>query len=239
MEKRWCKISKEMTEKRCIANQIEAEEIFGEKASECNSCPCDVGISIRNNHNRGWSGIPPVVSETPSIIPAEAAIQAAITIKEKPMKPKPRGTCANCKRRNMAITNARGTGLCGSCRAAITGLPPDSPERAEKLTAAARKYAGLPKMHDGVKRKMKGKPPFTPYSDPASTPFRHSGPDPESRNKNIIMLNFESEADQKLLDAIGTLARQYRRTPDQQILWMVQNEKQLHEELLKEAGNAV
>lgn len=54
--------------------------------------------------------------------------------------------------------------------------------------------------------------------------------------KTCIILSFETEADRKLLEAIETAARHFRRTPDQQILWMCQSEMDLQDELIKEAA---
>ena len=71
----------------------------------------------------------------------------------------------------------------------------------------------------------------------SAVPHSHSagpyyGPVPPG---DVIVLAFKTPADRKLLEKIEIMARQYRRTVDQQILWICQNERQLHEDLLKEA----
>jgi hypothetical protein len=58
------------------------------------------------------------------------------------------------------------------------------------------------------------------------------------RPENGIFLHFETDADNKLREEIETMAKQFRRTPDQQILWLCQNEINIHAELLKEAAQA-
>jgi len=57
----------------------------------------------------------------------------------------------------------------------------------------------------------------------------------EHYGPNCIVLHFQSPADHKLREAIEAMAKQYRRTPDQQILWLCQMEIDGQNELLKEA----
>ncbi len=259
-----CKISKHMTERRCIANQVEAEEIFGDKARECNSCPCDVGLSIRAGKDTSVTKgsardtIALVGLESnPAPIPVGQA--SRLSEEEKSMVRK-RGICVNCERPDMAMFHGD---LCGSCASAIVGLKEADKEAA--LAKAAAKFTGKPKLRRGkYKRKVESKPQIKPETCPglrsgSGAPQSGSPPpvspkveetkihvipdaDPVSRkagipndDADIIILRFQTEADHKLLAALAALAQQYRRTPDQQILWMVQNQKQLHEDLIKEA----
>jgi hypothetical protein len=135
------------------------------------------------------------------------------------------GTCSNCKRPGMKINNTKGTGICGSCRLHIIGTEPGSPEREAGLKEAAEKYAGKPKMTRGHLKK-----------DKVEENGKSVMPDPDWISENIIMIPIRTDADRKLLEAIGDQAQQYRRTTDQQILWLCQNEIKIHNELLKEAA---
>ena len=275
-----CKISKHMTPGRCIKNQIEAEELFGARASECNSCPCDQGREIRNKS-----------ISVLSIRKPEEEVK-----KEKKGMPKIIGTCFNCKRPSMKVNNSNGTGICGSCQGHIIGTEPGSPEREAKLKEAAEKYAGKPKMTTGRRKKagVEGIPETKPRRGADTTGYRALGtPKVEEtlktdiaetelkmkgtlttadQNKlnnlcleaersekvltiksvsypnvskndvemeieifNGIFLHFDTADDHKLREAIVAQARQFRRTPEQQILWLCQNEIKIHEELIKEA----
>ena len=51
-----------MTRRRCVKNQIEAEELFGDRASECNSCPCDQGLALRGKTTTIIPAVPSVIS---------------------------------------------------------------------------------------------------------------------------------------------------------------------------------
>lgn len=261
-----------MTERRCIMNQVEAEEIFGDRARECNSCPCDAGLALRNKP------VPVIEEPVPDVEQAPApVIRETETThhKEKTMAIKPRGKCANCGRPNMALTNAKGTGLCGSCHAAVKGISSLNNNAAWVSALAERKnmFAGTAKgigTRRGLhKATVEGKPNIKPQSGastegiPPPAPVKVEGnsipPPPSSSDTHrntltpadlprheqgsinlhpSIRLLFITNADAKLLAAIEDQARQYRRTPDQQILWICQNDIQLREALfLQEREN--
>ena len=247
-----CKISKHMTPGRCVKNQIEAEEIFGDRASECNSCPCDQGREIRNNTS-------PVIPAVSFVTEAEilAAGESQREVKSTMSSMTKEGICTNCERKRLII---RAMGICYTCQKAAQGKKSDA--RVQALADIKEKILrGAPVTRKSVKsRKVEAKPEIKPESGVDSggstlqvaaeveEASRHSGPDPESRtiiqpikyiesiSENAIILLFETDADQKLREVIEIQARQYRRTPDQQILWLCQNEIKIHNELLKEAA---
>jgi len=115
-----------MSPVRCRKNMAEAEEMFGARASECNSCPCDVGLAIRGKSEK---------LET-------------TTAKEKIME-RPLGTCSNCEREKMKLSSASGNGLCGSCQLVCCGLSGEA--RLAALAGARVKFYGKTKMNKGEK----------------------------------------------------------------------------------------
>jgi hypothetical protein len=118
-----CKVSKSMSPVRCRQNMAEAEEMFGAKARECNSCPCDVGIQLR----KSGKNIPENIPET---IDKKEEVMANIE-----------GTCINCERSEMKIDAA--SKVCGSCRTICAGTTAGTPEREAALKKARDKYKGI------------------------------------------------------------------------------------------------
>lgn len=78
------------------------------------------------------------VSSKSSIKPKESEIE--IMAEKTPCGKK--GTCSNCLRDNIYISDKRG--LCASCHRAVDGISENSPEYSGVLEAAARKYGKKP-----------------------------------------------------------------------------------------------
>ncbi len=146
-----CKISKQMTRGRCIQNMADAEELFGARARECNSCPCDIGLEIRGQLYD---------AAHPAVIGIDAEKE-----KEEVMAGKT-GMCENCERDNLKVVNfGGGLLLCGGCRNHCAGTKSGTPEREYALAKARERFKGKSKMSRGrhkkaeVERKAKIKAP--------------------------------------------------------------------------------
>ncbi len=214
---------------KCIRNQKEALEFWGPEASRFQSCPCDQGISIK-------------------------------TQMEGDMAKK--GTCGNCSRPDMTIHSA---GMCGGCVGRALGLEGEAREAA--LVQAKIDFQGrgnlVRKRGEAVKAKVHArrarqnkiaKVEGSVKTDPESGAIdttRSSPADPKVEGTGLaftiptamdnpsiisIMVNFTA-GDHVLFDGLQALAKKYRRSPDQQILWLL--EKELHNEHLVTSEKAV
>ncbi len=135
-----CKISKQMTRGRCIQNMADAEELFGARARECNSCPCDIGLEIRGKLYD---------AAHPAVIGIDAREE-----KEDVMSMV--GKCENCERDDMKIVKFGGDLLlCGGCRNYCAGTHIGTPEREAALAKARERFRGQPKMPRGKYKKAK------------------------------------------------------------------------------------
>lgn len=160
--------------------------------------------------------------------------------KEDSMTTSRKKPCANCER-EMSIV---GEHCCFVCYHAGKGL--EGEEKAAALAAVKENIKG------GRIYRGRGRSPFRPGlqsapADPAITPRRRKEPKPPvdktpaSREEDfelsrLITIGFPDECDRKIYDAlIGQAARQ-RRTPEQQILWMLQNAMEYETGLLAEAS---
>lgn len=138
------------------------------------------------------------------------------------------GICTNCERTRKIII---GMGICYTCQKAAQGLTGE-----ERLWALA-----------GIREKiMKGEIKCGPRP---SAHLKGELPRRDRRKREVlvatgliaagpssIILLFETDADHKLREAIEDMAKNFRRTAEQQIMWICQNEMKIHSELLKEAG---
>ncbi len=143
-----CKVSKHMTPGRCIKNQIEAEEIFGARASECNSCPCDIGLEIRGKLYD---------AAHPAVIGIDAG-------EEKEDVMAVIGKCENCERDDIRVDKTSGFLLCGSCRRGTEGTKVGTPEREQALEKVRERMKGKPKFNTRPRKKIEveAKPKIQP-----------------------------------------------------------------------------
>lgn len=211
-----------MTAGKCLRLQDEATETFGaDKAGKCSTCPCDQGIEIRR-------GI-------------------------KMAKKKGKKICVNCGRL-MAIAQE---GLCGGCWCRTKGLDGDA--RDEALKKAAADFGGVPEGRRAKQRKYYRGPRVKPEAPDSVNPVpldekatdaeideyflrkveevaaKHPGltfePAPAGSESVLsIVVNFLHD-DGPLFEGLMKLGRKYRRSPDQQILWILEKEL-LNERLL-------
>ncbi len=203
-----------MTAGKCLRLQEEAIATFGaDKAGKCSTCPCDQGIEIR----RG--------------------IEMA--------KKKGKKICRNCGR---LMVIAQG-GLCGGCWCRTRGLTGE--DREEALKKAAVDFGGVPEGQRAKQRKFYRGPrvkpeasadapeggllvneEFPPQVDEAAS--KHPGLAFErapsgSESVLSIIVNFLHD-DGPLFEGLMRLGKKYRRSPDQQLLWLL--EKELSNEVL-------
>ena len=168
-----------------------------------------------------------------------------------------KGDCSNCGRKDRPLCKCNPP-LCWTCQQAAQGKTGEERLRAlaevkEKIINGGVTRGGSKlRKNKTVKAKAEnggdcgavvtGSSPSRPAkvegyhslsSEESITSVPHSHSHVPSRD--VIVLAFKTPADWKLLEKIEIMARQYRRTVDQQILWICQNERQLHEDLLKEA----
>jgi len=147
------------------------------------------------------------------------------------------GTCSNCERPNMRISNKKGTGICGSCKNYIAGLTGKEKEIA--LATAKERLQHKPKLHSGRVKKdeVEERAPIKPQSGVMDTGSRAPAPGKVEGTgiTNIITLGFGPD-DQTLYRSILAVAKRCRRTPDQHILWLVEAEVEMNGKLEKEAA---
>ena len=216
-----------MTAGKCLRLQEEALDFFGaDKAGKCSTCPCEQGIEIR----RG--------------------IEMA--------KKRGKKICVNCGR---LMFIAQG-GLCGGCWCRTRGLTGE--DREEALKKAAADFGVLPPGKRGPQRKYTKGPRVKPVIQDAEkrggllteeeflrqvdeVAAKHPGlafepvPVPDHPGLNeapllTVIVNF-TDGDGPLFDGLMKLGRKYRRSPDQQLLWLL--EKELHNEGILQADPAM
>lgn len=137
-----------------------------------------------------------------------------------------RGTCSNCEREGLMVQ--RHNGLCGSCQIYIKNVK-DEKERISELVRAKEKFKGG-KVHNTGKRMAKPvlKPSFTTTSTDKIKQFFKSGsapadpafPIPAMRSITLPL----TDADADLFKKIEASAVRSRRTVEQQILWIVEQQ---------------
>lgn len=177
--------------------------------------------------------------------PAEKKTRAQSTEKKPRRRP-----CDNCGRNLFIVAHGR----CFTCERAAVGYSGDA------LTAALAEFKrridageirkGGPgrraKQIDAPKAAIKPKVEGSVKTDPGSGAIDAAGtlgPAPKVEGLAFlpdsplwvfsVIVNFVDD-DQGILDGLQALARKYRRTPDQQLLWLL--EKELHNERLIESG---
>lgn len=206
------KLDRTMTAGKCLRLQDEATETFGANAGKCTSCPCDQGVEIR---------------------------------REIEMAQNKRRECWNCKR----IMSISQEGLCGGCFNRIKGKAGE--ERDEALALAAEQFGGLPPGKRGPQRPYVKGPRVKPVIQDAEKrggiltqdEFLHQVDEVAAKHPGLtfepvpvpdhpglkevpllsVIVNF-TDGDGPLFDGLMKLGRKYRRTPDQQILWLLEKE---------------
>lgn len=157
-----------------------------------------------------------------------------------------KGTCRNCKREKMALP-ARG--LCGLCNAAWVNAPEGEKEAAlaaararvddcrqrgesfksrtgKKKVAASDKTADQDILSSGGEKpvgRLAGKEAVLTTADLLKSEEPGAvitWPPPIA---DFVALNFSDGRDKKILSYVEELAKEARRSPDQQILWMLQD----------------
>lgn len=218
------KLDRPMTAGKCLRLQDEAIKTFGaDKAGKCSTCPCDQGRKIKE---------------------------------EIAMAQSKRRECWNCKR-IMSISQA---GLCGGCFNRIKGKTGE--ERDQALALAAEQFGGMPPGERAPQRKYTKGPRVKPVIQDAvdreeprlehgwvkqviEGAEKHPGlvfepvpaPDPDLNLPLLtVIVNF-TDGDGPLFDGLMKLGRKYRRSPDQQLLWLL--EKELHNEGIMQADPAM
>jgi hypothetical protein len=218
---------------RCLQSQKQALEFWGPEASKFQSCPCDQG---REFSAAAKPSISVKVEDTIKTDPDSGAIDAGIPMGGKPKVEgkdmSAKKDCRNCER-NMAIAQ---DGLCGGCFNRGKGLtgsdqlialakaredfkgkgPLTTGKRGPQINA--RKKAEKPLSAKLSSRKTDRKPEksIIQYAEMASLL-------PSLDAVDSVTIHFTS-ADAALSEGLLSLARKYRRTPDQQLLWMLEKE---------------
>ena len=147
-----------------------------------------------------------------------------------------RGTCSNCEREGLMVQ--RHNGLCGSCQLYVAKVK-DEKERISELARAKEKFKGG-KVHDTGRRKEKPviKPSFTTTSTDKIKQFFESGrrsKPPADPAPSIPTSGYQvtgiftitlplTDADMDLFKKIEASAVRSRRTVEQQILWIVEQQ---------------
>jgi hypothetical protein len=172
-------------------------------------------------------------------------------IKEEEKTMALKGDCGNCPRKDVPISKCNPP-LCWTCQKAAQGLKGDDREmalvdiRERIIVGDMPRPGGRGSKHVKVEEKTK-KDTKKGAIEKGSRPQEAPKVERKANDKvptllssvlagDVIMLNFDTDFDRKLLKAIEVWAEQYRRTPDQQILWFCQNNINLLTELLKEAA---
>lgn len=149
-----------------------------------------------------------------------------------------RGKCVNCGREGLVLADA--AGHCHSCYSAFK--EPDGPERERALEECRRK------MNDPANSRAKAQgsatAPAETKDEPKPMPTRahHEGPNAapqdgagaaigKGRDPSpiSITLRIESEQDRKVHDYLHCLARDHRRTVEQEILWICEVHMTAHD----------
>lgn len=213
------KLDRTMTAGKCLRLQEEAEGFYGkEKASRCGSCPCEQGLEIRRE-----------------IEMAQNKRRECRNCK-RVMVIAQDGLCGGCWCRTKGLSGKEKDEALAKAKADFGGVPegerapqrkffrgpkvkpeaaPDSmaevgsmlTERGflELLKDASAKHPGLIE-----------KPPMAFEALPADHP---------AANMPLlsIIVNF-TDGDGPLFDGLMALGKKYRRSPDQQILWLLEKE---------------
>ena len=149
--------------------------------------------------------------------PAEKKTRAQSTEKKPRLRP-----CDNCGRNLFIVAHGR----CFTCERAAVGYSGDA------LTAA---LAEVKRRIDAgeIRKGGPGRRPKKTDTPDAKPKVEGLAFLPESPFVFSVIVNF-TDGDIAMHSGLLSLARKYRRTPDQQILWLV--EKELHNERLIESG---
>ena len=162
----------------------------------------------------------------------------AIEKKEESMVSK--GTCKNCGR-EMTIV---GGGCCFTCYHRGKGL---EGEKKDAALAAVKEAIERGEIGKGKRRSGKPVAALTPkekkekmklrkiFGDGGMMPHRVPVKDLLEDTPSILLV-FAGDRDRKIYDALIEKAERLRRTPEQQILWMLQNAIEQEAGLLAEAS---
>ena len=158
--------------------------------------------------------------------------------KEEKMSARLRGTCSNCEREDLMLNPTYKR--CGSCESAIIGVK-DPAEREKCLKETRERFKGKLKAKCGVRHKKKdnftfveAKPPAVTRSESNEIPAQikrydgthlscpaAKGPIPVAPECVVLPL---TDADMDLFKKIEASAVRSRRTVEQQILWIVEQQ---------------
>jgi hypothetical protein len=214
------KLKTSITVGRCIRNQKEAVEFFGPDASRYESCPCDQGLEKKNATMITGSpcGAKPVIIETG----------------EGTMGNRKEIACKNCG----FVGPTKGLELCFRCYDTQNNAKKKGRDACEALRLAKiRRQEGtrIRRVASQYKKPVEVVEVGNLPGQPALS-FLPAMPDKmpalQGTGEPFIVVSF-SPNDNALFDGLQALARKYRRTPDQQLLWLLEHEM-THQRVLSE-----
>jgi hypothetical protein len=216
---------------RCVRNQIDALDFWGPNASKMQSCPCDQGIEIRQQ------------------MEGTMAARAICRNCDREMAIMQDGMCGGCFGRAKELEGSEKLIALAKARTDFMGKGPVSrgnrapriksaakPPRKAKVEGRFQKDPASGAIASGSEQletgKVEGIAPGLDVSGSVSTrkPDRKEGrpglgilpaSDDYAAPPISIIINFH-DPDMPLFAALEDLARKFRRNPDQQILWMIE-----------------
>lgn len=232
------KLKTSITVGRCIRNQKEAVEFFGPDASRYESCPCDQGLEKKNATMTTGSpcGAKPVIIETGG----------------ETMGNRKEITCKNCG----FVGPTKGLELCFRCydtqnyakkhggnvneALRLANIRRQEGTRIRRVASQYKKPVEVVEVGNLLPAKLSRRKTTRiiegDIPGQRALSFLPAMPDKmpalQGTGEPFIVVSF-SPNDNALFDGLQALARKYRRTPDQQLLWLLEHEM-THQRVLSE-----
>lgn len=147
-----------------------------------------------------------------------------VEMKQEEVMANKKGTCPNCKRENVSLVPGLKAPLCWACQKYAAGTTGDV--RIEKLAEAAEKYKGI-KQEKNMERKPNPAPaPADPSAiDKTEPPTKQVITETAFPHADSFVVRFMPE-DKDLFDYFVAKCRNERRLPGQQILYLLDCNRQ-------------
>jgi hypothetical protein len=224
------KLKSTFTVWRCVRNQKDALDFWGPNASKFQSCPCDQGIEIRQQ----------MEGEVMSVHKECRNCGRIMAISQD-------GMCGGCFNRGKHLEGQDKLEALAQAKEDFEGRGPlTTGKRGPRIIAGKKAEKPLSTKHSSRKPDRKESTTIfspMPTRDDQDPKLAKAFDLPDVQvSRDIvetfaayqIILHFD-DGDEKLYAGLKALARKYRRTPDQQLLWLLEHELTNEGYLLLEA----